>query len=448
MAARQLPSLSQFVPAAASWANAPVTPSFTSPRRGFRIRTHQLPPPLGATAAGAHIPPDLFWTESILAGSLGGSSANGLVLEEDGYFYEDGAINYAAPIPVFPQVYQGTLPEDATFPGLPSFGSSAYDNTALEITTFLEVRSAGTFRFQLNSGNILKVGLGHTPPEGLLSVTTPASVAGPVPAVPSASNDTLAIGVFGPLPQRPLEADLVPVVGTATNATPSQGCGQRLSNAEAVAGTIALVDRGGCSFLEKVRNAQAAGAIAVVVANDRVDHPIIMGGLPNELTLPAFMIRQTDGKRLRSVSGVRLRITPPAAGTLATRSFVQNSAATAFELQVGSPGRYPVRVVTQILTTPANLEWTVVPPEGESYLLNGPTTLVTAPVSAYAIAESLPTPAIRLHRDGPVLSVEYTGVLQSAPLPDGPFSDVDQAPVSGSHRIDPSLGPHFFRARW
>jgi Zn-dependent metalloprotease len=49
--------------------------------------------------------------------------------------------------------------------------------------------------------------------------------------------------------------------------SPTDAC-EPLTNPEAVAGAIALVDRGNCEFATKVLVAQQAGAIAVIVAND------------------------------------------------------------------------------------------------------------------------------------------------------------------------------------
>src|SRR5690606_29551452 len=50
------------------------------------------------------------------------------------------------------------------------------------------------------------------------------------------------------------------------SATPSQGC--VASPAGAYAGKVALVDRGTCAFEIKAKNAEDAGAIAVIVANN------------------------------------------------------------------------------------------------------------------------------------------------------------------------------------
>jgi len=62
--------------------------------------------------------------------------------------------------------------------------------------------------------------------------------------------------------------------------------------------SIALISRGGCGFIDKVLNAQAAGATGVIVYNNRPGGPITMGGtLPPDVTvdIPAVMIGQDEG---------------------------------------------------------------------------------------------------------------------------------------------------------
>jgi len=56
-------------------------------------------------------------------------------------------------------------------------------------------------------------------------------------------------------------------------------------------GAIAVVSRGACSFSTKIRNAQAAGALATVVVNNVAGDPTAMGsdGTPNQPTIPAYM---------------------------------------------------------------------------------------------------------------------------------------------------------------
>ncbi len=67
--------------------------------------------------------------------------------------------------------------------------------------------------------------------------------------------------------------------------------------AGSLTGRIPLVSRGTCTFQLKVENAQAAGAIAVVVYNSVVGDPIVMGGVGG-VTIPAVMISRADGVAL------------------------------------------------------------------------------------------------------------------------------------------------------
>jgi hypothetical protein len=74
-----------------------------------------------------------------------------------------------------------------------------------------------------------------------------------------------------------------------------------LTNAAAVAGKIALVDRGTCGFTVKARNAQDAGAVAVIVADNVVSTPpLALGGVDPLVTIPAVRISLADGNRLKT----------------------------------------------------------------------------------------------------------------------------------------------------
>ncbi len=72
-----------------------------------------------------------------------------------------------------------------------------------------------------------------------------------------------------------------------------------LSNAADINGRIALVDRGVCLFIVKVANAQDAGAIAVVVANNVPGPPGGMAGTDPSIVIPSVGITQRDGRFLR-----------------------------------------------------------------------------------------------------------------------------------------------------
>src|SRR6266480_2189870 len=66
-------------------------------------------------------------------------------------------------------------------------------------------------------------------------------------------------------------------------------------------GKLAIIDRGGCTFSTKVRNAIAAGAVGVVVVNNVAGDPTAMakdGGGGDDL--PAVMIGKNEGAALRA----------------------------------------------------------------------------------------------------------------------------------------------------
>jgi len=80
-----------------------------------------------------------------------------------------------------------------------------------------------------------------------------------------------------------------------------------------VPGRIALMERGGPgdpTFLNKVRNAQAAGAIAAIVHNHSSGgNALIAMTLANDITIPAIFIGYSDGMYLRSLSSPKIKFT-------------------------------------------------------------------------------------------------------------------------------------------
>jgi hypothetical protein len=84
-------------------------------------------------------------------------------------------------------------------------------------------------------------------------------------------------------------------------ATPTLGCGSVVNGAE-VAGKIAFVDRGTCSFYEKAANAEAAGAIAVVIFNHTAGAgPMGMSATAGfTVTVPVVSLSYEDGQTIRA----------------------------------------------------------------------------------------------------------------------------------------------------
>lgn len=68
---------------------------------------------------------------------------------------------------------------------------------------------------------------------------------------------------------------------------------------ERIKGKIALLDRGAVSFADKIRRAQEAGAIAVIIANNSDEDPIVMGG-EGHFDIPAVMIGKADASKVKT----------------------------------------------------------------------------------------------------------------------------------------------------
>lgn len=84
--------------------------------------------------------------------------------------------------------------------------------------------------------------------------------------------------------------------GTSGNLAPPDP-----TPAVSVAGKIALIARGDCTFTSKIRNAQTAGAIGVLLYNNVAGDPVAMGhdGSEPKPTIPALMISNPNGRALR-----------------------------------------------------------------------------------------------------------------------------------------------------
>ncbi|HXV56893.1 MAG TPA: M36 family metallopeptidase [Gaiellaceae bacterium] len=92
------------------------------------------------------------------------------------------------------------------------------------------------------------------------------------------------------------------------SALPTEGCNPLVGFP---AGAIALVDRGTCSFQLKTQNAQAAGAVGVILADNTTSTtpPTLSGTFVNAPeTIPTVSITQADGATIKAVL--------PASGTV------------------------------------------------------------------------------------------------------------------------------------
>ncbi len=82
------------------------------------------------------------------------------------------------------------------------------------------------------------------------------------------------------------------------------------ANAAAVNGKIALVDRGTCGFVIKVKACQDAGAVGVIVVDNAAGSPPPgLGGADPNITIPAVRVTQTDGAAIKAALERRSRAT-------------------------------------------------------------------------------------------------------------------------------------------
>lgn len=140
-----------------------------------------------------------------------------------------------------------------------------------------------------------------TPLPPTVTVNSPAAIAGVKPAGTAA---------FGPQTFTTTNDVVLANDGYAlgAGATLSDGCCAGPSfncapgtwtNAAAIAGKFALVDRGVCGFAVKVKNAQNQGALGVIVANNTTGI-INMAGVDATITIPSLSILQSDGTAIKT----------------------------------------------------------------------------------------------------------------------------------------------------
>jgi hypothetical protein len=132
---------------------------------------------------------------------------------------------------------------------------------------------------------------------------TPSGVPGTLPnlvtidAPSSAAGSYQANGAsFGPLPPADGIAGEVVLVNDGSD-DPTLGCEPFIGFP---AGALALVDRGECAFVIKAANAQAAGAVAMIVANNVAGTPINMGGTDPSITIPSVHVSLADGNTIKA----------------------------------------------------------------------------------------------------------------------------------------------------
>jgi hypothetical protein len=206
----------------------------------------------------------------------------------------------------FASVTSGAMPADQ--PDI--YNHYIFDNTTGK--TWPEMSNAERVASAINSRRVAWTGpivtaavpsvLAHGVPT--LRVNSPASIANAY---------EVGLAVFGaPLTSNLITGSLVlgldpsDAAGLSTN----DGC-SAFTNPDDVKNKIALVTRGTCGFVVKAKNAQNAGAVAVVVADNAAGAPPAgLGGVDPTVTIPAVRITITDAALIKAqiASGVNVSL--------------------------------------------------------------------------------------------------------------------------------------------
>ncbi|MGB5418266.1 PA domain-containing protein, partial [Algibacter sp.] len=123
-----------------------------------------------------------------------------------------------------------------------------------------------------------------------ITVNSPAGVAGDYESFPTDN--------FGSEITSVITADFI--LANDATGVPTEACNAFGADAT---GKIAIIRRGDCPFVEKVKNAQDAGAIGVIMLNNVSGEPIPMGGEDASITIPSVMITKENGDLIEAAMG-------------------------------------------------------------------------------------------------------------------------------------------------
>ena len=202
----------------------------------------------------------------------------------------------------FASVTSGAMPRvDPSNPATAQpdiYNRNLYDNTTHK--TWPEMTNAERAASAVNPRQVAWIG-------PTVTAAVPSVLAHGVPTLrvnaPSGIAGAYEVGqaAFGPaLTSTMLTGDVVIANDAADAAGPStnDACSPITND---LTGKIAFVTRGTCGFIVKVKNAQNAGAIAVLVADNAPGFPPSgLGGADPTITIPSVRISITDGSAIRT----------------------------------------------------------------------------------------------------------------------------------------------------
>src|SRR5713101_5129561 len=164
------------------------------------------------------------------------------------------------------------------------------------------------------AGVVVAIAAGNSGP-GVNTVESPGQAADAITACASTNNHFFgilltvaattfgaAVGDFGSFSPA-VTAPLANWSNPADSAGATRACAAVTGTP--FAGSIVVLDRGTCTFSTKIRNAQSAGAVGVVVVNNVAGDPVAMAqdGTPSQPTISGVMVGQGDRTAIRADAG-------------------------------------------------------------------------------------------------------------------------------------------------
>lgn len=416
---------------------------------GFHVKVFQIWPASADPSQTAGLVNANTWTEQQLLGLFGTNSADLSLADTNGVFINP-VINWsrdAEGLGAEQGNFRAPAHPDQLIPGMPGIGGGnmtelGFGDIAAEIITYVEFPAAGYYRMGINSDDGFRMQASDVAGTniGAVRIVAPASIAGQYGAISGGSENG---GAALALPANPLSAKVV-------YAQPNQA-ETELTNTNEVKGNIVLIDRGTNGFTLQLNRAQRAGAIGVIMVNDRDETsnegalPFVMTGVPMDAPgIPAVMMMKADGAKLKahlSEEATAVLGDDPTP-RLAEFNGHRNASDTLFSFLVPQAGVYPFRCAYEQGTGAASCEWFVALKNGEKYLLNDPTNPTGLKTFA-ALSLTPQQPTLSFTRQKTAVVLTFTGRLQSAEVVKGPYADV---PDATSPMTNAMTGNKFYRA--
>jgi subtilisin family serine protease len=264
---------------------------------------------------------------SHVAGTAAGNPVDatiaGLTLPISGVAPRANLINYRVCFPTCPQLSSVAAVEQGITDGVHvlNYSISGSDNPWNNIVdlAFLDAFEAGIY-VSASAGNdgpgastVAKTGpwnasVGNSTHNRVIGKRVDAAGLLNLHAIPSSG---------GPQVTSDLTADLLDLADVVPSNPLGCNAGGGIPGGS-LTGAIVLIQRGDCPFAEKINNAAAAGAVAVLMFNNAGGPPIVMGGV-EATTIPGVMLDLVEGLEVRAAAGAGSEATLYAATSVATR---------------------------------------------------------------------------------------------------------------------------------